>query len=264
MAVYHITYTPSLHELYLYFGGSTSGRGSTSGNSKCSFSCHGCISKYHPKDIHLVPEVLLHGQSKEAKDEKLQTEEGVPLTQVLSQIGLLSIKSVTFLGKEPTGDSDFLPLARILKTQFSSHNTLLTNGWEYVGNEAIDEVCLSIKAITPTLFEDWTGRSGPERVLENFKRYADCQRIKLRAESLFVPEYIDCDEIGKIAQFIATVSREIPYRIDGYIPFGIKDRFRRPTKEEMEGAKIVAEEYLQNVSILYKGVKIKNKVERIC
>jgi len=208
--------------------------------------------------------VLSHEQSREAKDESLQIE------QVLSQIEPLSIKSVTFLGKEPTGDSDFLPLARILKTRFSSHNTLLTNGWEYVGDEVIDEVCMSIKAITPTLFEDWTGRRGPERVLENFKRLADCKRIKLRAESLFVPEYIDRDEIKKIARFIATVSREIPYRIDGYIPFGIKggstsgDRFRRPTKEEMEGVKIVAEEYLQNVSILYKGVRVKNKVEKIC
>ncbi|MFH1564154.1 MAG: radical SAM protein [Nitrospirota bacterium] len=239
MAVYHITYTPKLSELYLYF------------DSKCNFSCHGCISKYHPQDCHLDE------QSKTAKNKTL------PMEQVLSQIEPLSIKSVTSLGKEPTGDSDFLPLARILKTRFSSYNTFLTNGWEYVEDEAIDEVCMSIKAITPILFEGWTGRSGPERVLENFKRYATRPKMKVRAESLFVPEYIDRDEIGNIARFIATVDPAIPYRIDGYIPFGIKDRFRKPTKEEMEEVKMVAERYLRNVSILYKGVKVKNKVERI-
>jgi pyruvate-formate lyase-activating enzyme len=245
MAVYHITYTPELSELYLYL------------DNQCNFSCHGCISEYHPQDYHLDE------QSETAKN-KLPLE-AAPLTieQVLSQIEPLSIKSVTFLGKEPTEDSDFLPLARILKTRFSFYNIFLTNGWEYVEDEAIDEVCLSIKAITPALFEGWTGRRGPERVLENFKRYSACQRIRLRAESLFVPEYIDKDEIRDIAQFIATISPEIPYRIDGYIPFGIKDRFRRPTKEEMGEARTVAEGYLRNVSILYKGVRIKNRVKKI-
>ena len=75
------------------------------------------------------------------------------------------------------------------------------------------------------------------------------------------------DEIEKIAQFIVSIDSNIPYRIDGYIPtdtyFGMKDRFRRPTEEEMKAAKMIAEKYLKSVSILHYGVNVKYKVERI-
>ena len=44
MGVYHITYTPELKEICLYL------------DCGCNFSCHGCISKYHPEDCHLDKE----------------------------------------------------------------------------------------------------------------------------------------------------------------------------------------------------------------
>ncbi len=175
----------------------------------------------------------------------------------------MSFKRIIFLGKEPTVDADFLPLARILKERFSAYNILLTNGWEYTDDNAIDEVCISIKAITEDLFKDFTGKGAPKAVLENFKRYISTPGIKVRAESVFIPGYIDIDEIEKIAKFIASINPTIPYRIDAYIPYSKEDRFRRPNESEMEQAKIIAEKYLKNVSILHYLVKVKYKVERM-
>ncbi|MEW6162219.1 MAG: radical SAM protein [Nitrospirota bacterium] len=236
MGVYHITYTPELKEICLYLDGG------------CNFSCHGCISKYHPEDCHLEE------MPRETKNKTLSEEE------VISYLEPLSSKRVIFLGWEATQDRDFLPLARILKERFSTHNIFLTNGYEFIEDKAIDEVCVSIKAVTPSLFKDFTGKSNPIKVLKNFRRHYST--YILRAESVFIPDYIDLNEIGKIAQFIASVDPSIPYRIDAYIPIR-EDRFRRPTEEEMEKAKAVAEKYLKNVSILHRGVKIKYKVERI-
>jgi pyruvate-formate lyase-activating enzyme len=241
MGVYNITYTPELREICLYLDGG------------CNFSCHGCITKYHPEDCHLDE------TPRQTKNKTLSQEE------VISYLESLSFKRVIFLGWEPTQDRDFLPLARILKERLSTYNIFLTNGYEFIEDKVIDEVCVSIKAITPGLFKDSTGKNNPRKVLENFKRYYSI--YSLRAETVLIPEYIDKEEIEKIACFIASVDKDIPYRIDGYIPtnsyFGEKDRFRRPTEEEMKEAREIAERYLGHVFVLHYGVKVKYKVERI-
>ena len=91
----------------------------------------------------------------------------------------------------------------------------------------------------------------------------DKSKVKARAESIFIPDYIESKEIEKIAQFIANINPEIPYRIDGYIPYSSKDRFRRPTKNQMEEAKKISKRYLKNVSILHSKMKVRYKVERV-
>lgn len=244
MGVYHITYTPGLKEICLYFDGG------------CNFSCHGCITEFHPDDCHLDE------APKQTKNKTLSKE------KVISYIKPLSFNRVIFLGLEPTIDSDFFSLARILKMQFSTYNILLTNGYKYVKDGIVDNVCISIKAVSKKIFKDFTGQDNPERVLKNFRRYADIPGLKVQASSVFIPGYIDGDEIEKIAMFIAGVDFTIPYRIDAYIPRDAyspkeKDIFRRPTEDEMKKAKTVAEKYLKNVSILYDGVKVVSKVKRM-
>ncbi|KAF0120665.1 MAG: radical SAM domain-containing protein [bacterium] len=239
MGVYHIVYSPELKEICLYFDGG------------CNFSCHGCITRYYPQDCHLdeLP--------RDTKKKRLSQRE------VISFLKSLSFRRVIFLGLEPALDPDFLLLAKILKERFSTYNIVLTNGWEYIDDKAIDEVCVSIKAYSKTIFKEFTGKDNPEKVLENFKKYAENCSIKLRAESVFIPGYIDNEEIEKIARFIASIDSTIPYRIDAYIPFGGKDKFRKPTKEEMERANTIAHRYLKKVSILHKGIKVRDKVKRV-
>ncbi len=244
MGIYHITYTPELSQVCLYFG------------ARCNFSCHGCITKHRPEDCHL------NDTPRETKNKTLSKEE------VMSYIAPLSFKRAVFLGREPTVDPDFLALAKELKAQFFTYSILITNGYQYVENKVIDEICVSIKAISKKIFKDFTGKDNPERVLKNFKKYADTLVLKMRAESIFIPSYIDKDEIEKITRFIASVDPLIPYRIDGYIPSSVYspnkiDNFRRPTENEMKEVKIIAERYLKNVSILHAGVKIKHRVERV-
>jgi len=237
MGVYQVTYIPGLKKICLYLDGG------------CNFFCHGCITDYHPEDCHIE-------EPRQIKNRTLNIEE------VMSYLKPLPFKRTIFLGKEPTEDADFLPLAKILKEKFKSFNSFLTNGYQFIEDIVIDEVCVSIKAISKGLFKDFTGKCNPEHVLKNFERYVNNPLLKVRTESVFIPDYIDIEEIEKVAQFISKVDTTIPYRIDGYIPKR-KDRFRRPTEEEMKKAKRVAENYLKNVSILYYGMKVKHKVKRV-
>jgi pyruvate-formate lyase-activating enzyme len=242
MGVYHITYAPELSEICLYLDGG------------CQFSCHGCITDWHPMDCHLKKDIHATGQ---------QSRGDLSIDEVISYLKPLSFKKAIFLGKEPTQDMDFLPLAKILKENFFTYNILLTNGWQFIEDKVLDEVCVSIKAISKKIFKDFTGKDNPQQVLDNFKRYVGLSHIKVRVESIFIPGFIDIYEIEKIAKFIAKVDRNIAYRIDAYIPNSRNDKFRRPTKEEMQATKKIANRYLKNVSILHYGVKVKYKVERI-
>jgi pyruvate-formate lyase-activating enzyme len=157
-------------------------------------------------------------------------------------------------------DECFPEFVRLLKERFSSHNILLTNGcifWE----RHVDEVCVSIKAITKDLFMKFTNSRCIDLILDNFKKYSK-SKITLRAETVYIPNFIEVDEIERIASFIAKVDPEIPYRIDAYIPYE-GDMFRRPTRKEIERAKNIAKKYLRNVSVLHEGMGLKYEVKRV-
>ena len=236
MGVYHITYSPELRELCLYFDG------------PCNFSCHGCVCRSHPLDIHLA------GRSGDVMPP-------ISAEEVLRLVEKLDLERVIFMGFEPTVNREFPKLAKMMKLRFGSYNVLLTNGYELVEADVLDSVCVSIKAMTEEIFRRFTGRRGSRRVLENFRRYRDLG-LELRAESVLVPGLIDADEIERIAEFIAGVDPEIPYRIDGYIPME-NDVYRRPTVAELEEARRRAEKHLKKVSILHHGMRPRYAVRRI-
>ena len=139
MGVYHITYSPELRELCLYFDG------------PCNFSCHGCVCRSHPLDIHLA------GRSGDVMPP-------ISAEEVLRLVEELDFERVIFMGFEPTVNREFPKLAKMMKLRFNSYNVLLTNGYELVEDDVIDSVCVSIKAITEEIFRRVGGRSEPTKV----------------------------------------------------------------------------------------------------
>jgi pyruvate formate lyase activating enzyme len=79
-----------------------------------------------------------------------------------------------------------------------------------------------LKALDENLHLALTGVSN-RRTLENFRRAA--QRIPERpdpplvvASTLLVPGYVDTEEVGRIATFIASIDLDIPYALLGFHP----------------------------------------------
>ena len=234
MAVYHITYASEAEELYLYL------------DAGCPMRCWGCITDFYPLDCHLASP---GGPPRPP----LSAEEALRVVKPLE------VKRAFFLGREPTVDPDLPHLLEAQKAR-GVHNVLITNGWRVV-TEGVDEVCLSVKAVTPRVFRTFTGLEEPQRVLENFRRYASAG-VLLRAESVLVPGLVDPPEIGRIAQFIAGVDPSIPYRIDAYLPHS-GDSYRAPTLRELQDARERARRYLKEVTILHVEVKQLWSVVRI-
>jgi pyruvate-formate lyase-activating enzyme len=246
MNIYHITYAPSPKNICLHFWG-------------CNLNCRACLCRKEIYDCHLeeTRETLFSQLEREAPQRPHRFLEIEEVIEILSGI---DVEEVIFMGAEATLDPQLPELARELHKRFHSHNILLTNGVKLPSMDDIDEVVFSIKARTDSLHRHYTGKSNKE-ILENFVALYQTG-IKLRTESIFIPEYIDCPEIESIARFIAGVDRNIPYRIDAYLPIG-DNPWRRPRLEEVEKAVEVAKKHLANVSCLRGDEKLRYEVVRV-
>ena len=164
------------------------------------------------------------------------------------------------MGMEPTLDPELTELAELLQKESRSYNVLLTNGLKLVSLPHIDEVVLSIKAYHDELHQAYTGVSN-KAILKNFvKIYASGK--KLLVESVIIPDCIDYPEIEGIAEFIASVDKTIPYRIDAYFPAG-DNPWRRARPEEVAQAVTTARKHLDNVFCLAGNEELKYGVSRV-
>ena len=245
MNIYHITYSPEPRTVCLHFWG-------------CNLSCRACLCHKEIYDCHLE-------ETKEAifQPDKLAepaSETFLPLNQIQEVLRSLEVQQVIFMGQEPTIDPELPELARELHREFGSHNILLTNGFKVLPVADFDEVVFSIKAYTDSLHRDYTGKSNQE-ALDNFL-YLYKSGVKLRAESIFIPEYIEHNEIENIAKFIARIDKNIPYRVDAYLQVA-GNPWRRPSIDEMKAAVTAAKRHLNNVSCLTGNEELRNKVIRI-
>lgn len=245
MNVYHISYSPDTKIVDLHFWG-------------CNLACRACLLKREIYDCHL--DETRDRIRQEQNRENRVPDEFLDMEQVLQYLGKLEVVQVILMGAEPALDPELPRLTEALHREFSSYNTLLTNGFHPPDFTHIDEVVFSIKAVTGSIHRDFTGSSN-EKSLENFVTLYNSD-IQLRAESIYIPGYIDSIEIGKIARFIADIDRDIPYRIDAYIPVS-GNPWRRPAPREIEHAADIARKHLNNVSYLTGNETLKYEVVRI-
>jgi len=161
----------------------------------------------------------------------------------------ISLTKVFLMGAEPLCDPLLPVILRYLKEGRSCSVTLLTNGYYPVPTSLLDEVVFSIKALTPSLHWDYTGREN-EAILRSFERIAGEKLVRLCAETVFVPDYVDEDEVLSIAQYIASVDRSIPFRIDAYLPIpGLP--WRAPEASELAALKERAKAILPATTCLH-------------
>ena len=245
MNIYHITYSPEPKTVCLHFW-------------DCNLRCRACLRYKEIYDCHL--EETRRALFDPVKKAASALPPFLALAEVERILYDLEVRGVIFMGQEPAIDPELPRLAELLHKKFSSYNILLTNGFKLPSLEHIDEVVFSIKAVSNSLHCHYTSRSN-RKALANFVSLYK-SGIKLRAESIFIPEYIDCSEIENIARFIGGVDQSLPYRIDAYVPSG-DNPWRRPTIKEMEAAVMVARRHLTEVSCLTGNEQLKYEVVRI-
>ncbi|MDN4186736.1 MAG: radical SAM protein [Dehalococcoides mccartyi] len=229
--VYHIAYAPGIKKAYLF-------------HWNCNLKCRGCLCK---KEINCL--ALEENLDVVARDPHLAPPRGpesfLSLNGIMETLRKVELKEVLFEGQEATIDPHFAEICRRLKAEFGVYITLNTNGLKLPDLSNVDEVVFSLKAVTPELYLDYTEVPNT-RMLENFENIFRSGK-KLRAEMVFIPGYIDIAETEVIAKHIASLSRDIPLRIDAYFECG-NNTWRRATPEEMRQAVAAAKKHLNTVT----------------
>lgn len=180
----------------------------------------------------------IYGRVKFSKLKFAGMEEAISLLQKVKP------KSVSILSGDPIPSPDYLRLPKVLKEEIGCKVRLITNGYILPDFDGLTHVSMSIKAVSDELHEKYTGKSN-KRCLENFILIHK-KGIELSASSVLIPGLIEEDEIGRIAKFIASVDKNIPFRIIGYMKVeGLT--YREPYCQELNETADKARKYLKNV-----------------
>ncbi|MBG7617357.1 MAG: radical SAM protein [Chloroflexi bacterium] len=246
MKVYHLTYEPSYHSLDIHIW------------VKCNLDCKGCYTNFETQDFGLADDPVAEILEKERAK---PPQKFLSFDEVMELIKGKKIKYAVFMGTEAGLDPEMPRLARALHDKFGSYNVILTNGVKLFDTSDIDEIILSVKAYSGDIYRQYTGKSN-HKVLDNFNKLAASGK-KLQVETVFIPGLVETDEIENIAKYIASVDKNIAFRIDAY--------FRVPgcpwpsaTKEQVEEAAERAKKHLPNVNCLTLDMKrIGDKATRI-
>lgn len=213
-----VTYDPENERAHIY-------------SNTCNFNCRACTYK-----------------AKEIEENVLKVDE------IGRALEGLKLKVVSFLGREPTTNPKLQEMVDLVKSRFNIQTRILTNGSNPIP-KGIDAASISIKAYSDEIHRDYTGVSNIN-VLRNFVE-AYKSGIEVRASSVFIPGYIDLEEIEKVSKFIADIDPAIPYHIIGFIPF-VEVPWRAPTLQEIEEAVRIAQKYLERVTFSLPNLSLKD------
>jgi pyruvate-formate lyase-activating enzyme len=182
----------------------------------------------------------------------------------MSLLDPLSLKQIVLMGAEPVCDPKLPRILASLKQSKDCSFVLLTNGRKFPPLSMVNDIIFSIKAITPALHRDYTGVDN-KIILRNFTEIAASKSVSLHVETVFIPDYVDEDEVLRIAHFIASIDPAIPFRIDAYLPIqGLP--WRAPQAREIQSLTEKVRCMLPKTSCLYGDegkTELVYEVERI-
>lgn len=197
----------------------------------CNFRCVGCAYK-----IRNFPPVTVWPSLEEIK----------------AALASLDVDRIHFMGGEPTTCSDLPELLRYCKRELGLSTFLGHTNGSNIPVTDLDGANVSFKAFSPDKHLEYTGTSaGP--VYESFRRAFEAG-LEMKASTVFIPGYIDTDEIKAIARYVASFSPEIPFHIMGYIPIP-GTPWPRPTEQQMEEIVTVVKGILKDVGFSHLTVE---------
>jgi len=185
----------------------------------CNFSCSGCISEILTLGTETMPAIL----------------KKMPPEKVIEKALGENCKGIAFCINDPTVSFySFLKLARLAKEK----NLLVgfsTNG--YFTKEALealilftDFVNIGFKGFTDAAYLA-CGVPSAEPVFRNLKRLFEAG---IHVEAAAIHMKGGEEDVIRIAEFVSSLSRDIPFQIMRFVPFGEADIEFEPTIRESE------------------------------
>ncbi len=153
---------------------------------------------------------------------------------------------VYFMGGEPTVAKELYTMVEFSKKELGAFTKLGHTNGSNLDIPFLDAANIGFKAWSEDLHLQLTGRP-KSLIFDNFSRAFD-NGMELSASMIYIPGLIGLDEMEGVLKFVASLDKNIPFHIMGYIPVPGLD-YKRPTVEEMEVAKKLCSSYLTKVGV---------------
>ncbi|MGC9309696.1 MAG: AmmeMemoRadiSam system radical SAM enzyme [Candidatus Nanoarchaeia archaeon] len=205
------------------------------GTVGCNFHCDFCQNYDISQFKEFFPDAI------EKMSKQVEAEEIVK--QALSS----DCKSIAYTYTEPVISAEFVyDVAKLAKDK-GLKNILVTNG--YLSKESFDYLCQVIDAMNIDLksFSDefykniCKASKGKQPVLDTIKRAYEAG-IHIEITTLIIPDENDSKQVlREIAEFIASIDKEIPWHISRFFPAYKMTGKQLTSIEKLEEAKLIGE-----------------------
>lgn len=213
-------------------------RRATVHNRGCNFRCVGCAYK-----IRSFPPV----------------ERWPSLQEVKAAVAGVDAERVHFMGGEPTTCPHLPEMLRYCREELGLSTYLGHTNGSSIPLENLTGANVSFKAFSADKHLIYTGQPR-EPVYDNFRRAFEAG-LQMRASCVYIPGFVDLDEVERMAQFVEGLSPDIPFHIMGYIPIP-GTPWPRPTEEQMTEVVALARGILRDVGFSHLTVEDAQNLDR--
>ncbi|MBC8218395.1 MAG: radical SAM protein [Planctomycetes bacterium] len=220
MAFYKITHNPKYRFATLH-------------NYGCTFRCPVCSYK------------LRSGEDGKAGHAYPRPEQFLKTDEIKQKLMQVDIETLFFMGGEPTIAPDLPGLLEFASNTLKVRTCLGHTNGSRLPMPNLDGANVGLKAWDEKTHLEYTGRE-KKLIFDNFKEAHEAG-IELKANVVYIPGFVDCDQVESIAAWLAELSPEIPFHIMGYIPVPGQP-FQSPTAEQMSDAVKTCRKYLTHVN----------------
>lgn len=201
-------------------------------NTGCTYKCGVCSYRIHSGPDGVPGQVY-------PKPERFLTVDH--MKEVLRSV---SFGKLLFMGGEPTVAKELLEMLDFGKNSLGVRTYLGHTNGNRLPLPNLDGANVGLKAWDEETHLRYTGRP-KQPIFDNFAAAVDAG-LDMKANVVFIPGFVDIDQIEAIAEWLAALNADIPFHVMGYIPVPGQP-YERPTATQMDDAVRTCQRHLRHV-----------------
>jgi len=160
---------------------------------------------------------------------------------------LLSVplEKLNFMGGEPTVSKQLPEMLDFAKNILGVRTYLGHSNGSNLPLPNLDGANVGLKAWDQGVHLRYTGKL-KSSIFHNFETAVHAG-LEMKANMVFIPGFVDVDQVEATAAWLAAIDQEIPFHIMGYIPVPGQP-YERPTKEQMATVTEACRKHLRNIA----------------
>ncbi len=167
------------------------------------------------------------------------------IKQMKEVLRTVDIDKVFFMGGEPTLARELPEMLHFAKEVLGTRTYMGHTNGSRLPLADLDGANVGLKAWDEEVHRQYTGRP-KQPIFDNFAA-AFRAGMEMKANVVFVPGLVDLDQVEAIAAWLATLDRDIPLHVMGYIPVPGQP-YPRPSDEQMDDAVAACRRHLRHVA----------------